>query len=390
MKTMPVAIIGAGPYGLSVAAHLTTRGIPFRIFGRPMESWLRNMPKGMFLKSEGFASNLAHPNPGFTLADYCARRGSAYADSNLPVSLETFRGYGLWFQQTAVPIVEDIDVTGVAHGTRGFALSLGSGETVEAERVIVATGLRHFAHVPADLRKLPVHLVSHSYNHRSFEKLTGQKVAVVGGGQSGLETAALLHEHGAFPQLIVRKSGVNWNPAPEPVTRGAWTGFPTPISPLGQGWKLWVYSKAMPAFRLLPEQKRVQLFRDSLGPAGAWWLRDRVENGVPLVLGHRLVSAHADGDGVRLALASAGPNSELHVHHVIAATGYRVSVDRLDFLVPDLRARVELVGGAPRLSAFFESSVGGLYFIGLPAGHTFGPAMRFVFGSRHPSPAAKR
>jgi hypothetical protein len=70
------------------------------------------------------------------------------------------------------------------------------------------------------------------------------------------------------------------------------------------------------------------------------------------------------------------------VHHVIAATGYRVSVDRLDFLVPDLRARVELVGGAPRLSAFFESSVGGLYFIGLPAGHTFGPAMRFVFGSR--------
>jgi cation diffusion facilitator CzcD-associated flavoprotein CzcO len=53
------AIIGAGPYGLSIAAHFRSRGISFRVFGRPMDSWLRHMPKGMHLKSDGFASNLS-------------------------------------------------------------------------------------------------------------------------------------------------------------------------------------------------------------------------------------------------------------------------------------------------------------------------------------------
>ena len=56
------AIVGAGPYGLSIAAHFRSRGIPFRIFGRPMDSWLAHMPKGMMLKSDGFASNIYDPD----------------------------------------------------------------------------------------------------------------------------------------------------------------------------------------------------------------------------------------------------------------------------------------------------------------------------------------
>src|SRR5580658_5584213 len=61
------AIIGAGPYGLSVAAHLRRNGVPFRIFGRPMESRLAHMPKGMMLKSDGFASNIYDPESAFTV-----------------------------------------------------------------------------------------------------------------------------------------------------------------------------------------------------------------------------------------------------------------------------------------------------------------------------------
>ena len=54
-----MAIVGAGPYGLSVAAHLGAAGLSFRQFGLPMKLWRENMPGGMFLKSQGFASNLS-------------------------------------------------------------------------------------------------------------------------------------------------------------------------------------------------------------------------------------------------------------------------------------------------------------------------------------------
>src|SRR5216684_8632385 len=92
--TLDVAIIGAGPYGLSVAAHLRGLGVPFRIFGRPMDSWLAHMPKGMMLKSDGFASNIYDPGGGFTLEKFCAQRGIEYANMGIPVRLDTFTAYG--------------------------------------------------------------------------------------------------------------------------------------------------------------------------------------------------------------------------------------------------------------------------------------------------------
>jgi cation diffusion facilitator CzcD-associated flavoprotein CzcO len=66
-STNGIVIVGAGPYGLSVAAHLRRHGLPFRIFGSPMQqSWRSNMPAGMFLKSEGRASSLSDPAGSYT------------------------------------------------------------------------------------------------------------------------------------------------------------------------------------------------------------------------------------------------------------------------------------------------------------------------------------
>ena len=75
---LEIAIIGAGPYGLSLGAHLRRLGVPYRIFGRPMDSWRAHMPKGMMLKSDGFASNIYDPDGGFTLEKFCAQRGIEY------------------------------------------------------------------------------------------------------------------------------------------------------------------------------------------------------------------------------------------------------------------------------------------------------------------------
>src|SRR5580704_13749590 len=126
------AIIGAGPYGLSIGAHLRNRGIPFRIFGRPMDSWLAHMPKGMFLKSDGFASDIYDPGKAFTLRQFCAERGLRYADSGLPVSLKTFCEYGLAFRDRMLPELEEKLVDWVERSENGFEVRLEDGETFTA------------------------------------------------------------------------------------------------------------------------------------------------------------------------------------------------------------------------------------------------------------------
>src|SRR6202021_3804892 len=99
MPMIEPAIIGAGPYGLSIAAHFRRRGITFRIFGKPMDSWVAHMPKGMMLKSDGFASNIYDPENRFTLKQFCADRNIPYADMGLPVTLDTFSKYGVAFRE---------------------------------------------------------------------------------------------------------------------------------------------------------------------------------------------------------------------------------------------------------------------------------------------------
>src|ERR1700678_1256506 len=105
-----IAIIGAGPYGLSIAAHLHKTPLTFRIFGTPMQSWREHMPKGMLLKSDGFASSLDDPDSAFTLRHYCEEMKLPYADVGIPVPSETFVAYGLEFQKRLVPMLEETNI----------------------------------------------------------------------------------------------------------------------------------------------------------------------------------------------------------------------------------------------------------------------------------------
>src|SRR5665213_655470 len=98
MKFLDVAIIGAGPYGLSIAAHLTKAGIEHRIFGVPMQSWDKSMPKGMALKSDGRSSDLSDPDGTSTLKAFCQSQGYPHHDTQWPIPVEVFTEYGLAFQ----------------------------------------------------------------------------------------------------------------------------------------------------------------------------------------------------------------------------------------------------------------------------------------------------
>jgi cation diffusion facilitator CzcD-associated flavoprotein CzcO len=376
-----VAIIGAGPYGLSIAAHLAARGIPFRIFGKPMSVWSTQMPQGMQLKSEGFASSLSHPNGEFTLKDYCTREGIAYKHIGLPVRLETFVAYGVAFQKEFVPNLEDKLVTSVEPDEHGFQLVLDKQEKVLARSVVVATGIANFAWVPELLGSLPTQRVSHSSQHSDLTQFRDKRVAVVGSGASALDLATLLHEGGAHVELIARSSTIHFhNPPPKKVSlRGR---LMLPVTPIGPGWSMLFYVHAPGLFRLLPEHVRLDHVRSALGPAPGWFVKDRIVGKIPFHLGVEISAASAQNGGVKLELTKEGASAEMvEVDHVIAATGYRVDLGRLSFLDPELRQRIRLTAGSPMLSANFESTVPDLYFVGLSAANTFGPVLRFACGA---------
>jgi FAD-dependent urate hydroxylase len=380
-----VVIVGAGPYGLSLAAHLRETNLSFRVFGRPMESWRSQMPSGMFLKSEGFASNISDPATSRTLRRFCEQSGRNYGNCGWPIPLETFVEYGLWFQRSLVPEVEQTKIEQI-HRTEGrFEVRLDTGEVVAARRVVIACGHVSFRYVPPELEGLPTTLVSHAVDHRDFRSFAGKEVVVLGAGQAALESAALLREACAWPHVVVRAPTVVWNGLPEPGRRPLTRRLRAPSNGLGPGWQLWFFSEAPFAFPRLPSATRLRLVREKLGPAGAWWLRERIENIVPISTGRILRQATVEQGKVRLRFAGDGGEEELAADHVMAGTGYRVDVERMVFLSSEVRASLRRVGAAPALSAAFESSVPGLHFVGLAAANTFGPAMRFVYGTRFAS-----
>jgi NADPH-dependent glutamate synthase beta subunit-like oxidoreductase len=381
-ESTQVAIIGAGPYGLSLAAHLRGRGIDFRIFGTPLHSWRAQMPKGMFLKSEGFASNLYDPDGSFTLERFCADKGLGYADYNHPVPLETFCAYGLAFQQRFAPLLEDEAVVALERADETFRLGLDNGETLTAQNVVVAVGAGHFRFVPDALKALPEGYLSHSVDHHDLSRFAGRDVIVVGGGASAIDLVAALDEAGANARLVARRAALRWN---TPAHRPGWKRW-YPMSGLGGGWPNRFYENAPMLFRRLPDEMRTRIVRSWLGPSGAWPVRERVER-APLFLGQTLRSAQVRNGKVHLGVTGPGGDKELSADHVIAATGYRVDLRALAFLEAGLRARVSTIEGAPALSPDFESSVSGLHFVGVAAANTFGPVMRFLLGARY---AARR
>jgi cation diffusion facilitator CzcD-associated flavoprotein CzcO len=380
---LDIAIVGAGPYGLSIAAHLRKSGVSFRIFGRPMESWRDHMPRGMMLKSDGFASNLYDPEGACTLQDFCAQRGIAYHDTEIPVALDTFSNYGLAFREQLVPNLEEKNVVNIARLPEGFLLRLDNGEELRARRVVLAVGITHFKFVPEIFANLGPEYSSHTYQHHDLQPFRGRNVVVVGGGSSAIELAGLLREAGAEAQLVARRKELVFHTPPVVGhKRSLWQRIRNPKSGLGPGMKSRFFANWASLFRHLPENIRLKLVRTTLGPSAGWTSKKQVVGRVPLLLGMTPEKAQVVDGKVRLTLRAAdGTHREVFTDHVITGTGYKVDVERLQFLSAEIRRDVAVVQSAPVLSANFESSVPGLYFVGLAAANTFGPVMRFAFGA---------
>lgn len=376
-------IAGAGPYGLSIASYLSALGMSFRIFGAPMETWRQHMPKGMFLKSDGFASSLFDPGSTYTLEHYCREQGIPYDDTHIPVRLETFQAYGLAFQKRFVPQLEDRRVAALNKTHCSFHVTLDNGESFLTNKVILAVGISHFPFVPPELAHLPAELLSHSSQHSDLESQRGRRITVLGSGASAIDLAALLRRAGAEVTLLARAPRLIFHDAPRPGPRPLVKRLRHPGSGLGPGWRSRFCQDAPGVFHHFPQQLRLQFVKSHLHPCAGWAIRDLfVEGGIPTLLGRTIQSAEARNGGLHLRLAAAdGSITEHSTEHLIAATGYKVDLRRLSFLSDELRQQIRSVEDTPVLSRNFESSVPGLYFTGVAAANSFGPLLRFALGA---------
>ncbi|MGA2756929.1 MAG: NAD(P)-binding domain-containing protein [Solirubrobacteraceae bacterium] len=346
-----VAIVGAGPLGLAVAAHLRDARVSAFVCGRTMEFWRDQMPPGMMLRSPLRATSISSPRRELSLERWSS---SESRPTPSPLPLEDFIAYGEWFQQRAAPDLDPRKASSIEDAGGSFRIALEGGEELRVQRVVVAGGIAPFPYIPPELRALPPTLVSHSSQYGDLGHFAGRRVVVLGGGQSAVETAALLREAGADVELIFREDRIVWLDA-----QAAWR--------LPQAWQPRI------AFRCIR-------------PAAAAWLHTRTD-AVAMTAGETIVAAEPRGDQIHLALRS---GAEREVDHLLLATGYEVDVRRYPFLTPGLLEKVQLIDGYPVLGPGLESSLPGLYFVGAPAARTFGPVMRFVTGSCYAAPAVAR
>jgi FAD-dependent urate hydroxylase len=379
METCDVAIVGAGPYGLSAGAYLREiPGVETKVFGQPMDFWKRCMPPKMLLRSRGHAMQLAAPKRQWSLDTYVAHNGNKSFAEPLPCS--DFIHYGQWFHDRARINSDPRKVVHISRIPRGYQLSMSTGENLRSTRVIVAAGIESYAYKPESFSRIPPQLVSHASELRDYEAFRNKHVIVIGGGQSALESAAFLHDGGAHVEILVRSSAER--PAP---------------------WRLALLKRMVATDRM-----KFLYGRGRVGPAGvsllvqrpSWYSRlskqrrtiwDRRSsklgfsfqlvphmNGTQIHYGQTVDRADVHGECVTLRM---GDGTQRRAHHIVLGTGYHVNVAKCPFLSPRILHDLHLVNGYPVLGAGLESSSAGLHFLGAPAAYSFGPLLRFVAGA---------
>jgi thioredoxin reductase len=377
-KHCDVAVIGAGPYGLSAGVHLKAKGITACVFGEPMEFWANKMPEGMLLRSPRVASSLSDPDGAFTLEAYEA---VLKKQPCAPVPLDTFVEYGKWFRHQLGPDLDQRSVQRVDRDQPGFRLTLQDGTEVRSTSVVIAAGIGPFRKKPEVFQNLSPQQAIHCYEGREVRKFAGKRVAVIGAGQSALESAALLHEAGAQVEIIARQAEFRW------IGQHTWLHHMGPLTsmlysshdvgPLGIS-RLVAYPKVV---SYVPLGIRDKIRKRAVRAAGSRWLPARLAN-VKMTRGRSVLQAKTAGNEIALKLDD---GSERRVDHVLLGTGYQVDVSRYDFLPPDLAADIEQFDGYPKLSSGFRCSVPGLHFIGATAARSFGPLLYFVAGTEFAS-----
>jgi thioredoxin reductase len=388
MEKKDVVIVGAGPYGLSMAAYLGDAGVEPYVIGQPLAFWKRYMPKGMLLRSGIEASSIAAPRNRLSLVAYERATGTKF---RAPIPIKDFIAYGEWFQAQVAPTLDTRSVRSVSQNGSGFDLTLEDGDRVHARSVVLALGIGLFTYRPEHFARIPSELAPHSSELSDPAEFRDKRVAVIGAGQSALEHAALLHEDKADVEILTRSAGPEYlaypwrrklfrTLTPGPLTPFSYRVFP----PTDLGGFRTVRTIADPEkFKRKSPAVQEALAREVTKPIGAYWLPSRLRN-VRVRTGVNVESVSTVQNGLKLALSD---GSTTWVDRVVLATGYRVDIAKYHILDEALRRNIQRTpDGYPSLTMNLQTSIKGLYMVGVVAERALGPTLRFVTGTSNAGP----
>jgi FAD-dependent urate hydroxylase len=359
-----LAIIGAGPFGLSAAAMARSKGIPAIAYGKPMELWRRHMPRGMLLRS----AKDWHLDPcdRYTLEAFLARHGTQPSDP-APIAIEQFLDYAAWFRESVGIAIDQRYVRTLTRRGDTFDMQLDDGERVTASAVLCAPGVRYFRHTPQEyVAGLSNHLWCHSTEICDLDLFRGMRCLVIGGRQSAYELATLLEFNAGADVTIVHR-----HPSPA-FTESDWSWVADELrtAETTPGW-----------FAHLSKSEQEAIHKRFWGEGRLKlepWLGERMSRAKATVYANTTIDRVEEVDGrVRATLNNGVTLRDIDV--IVLATGFKVDLQRVPYMTPSLLAEIECVDGYPVLDSDFQSvSVPGLYFAGLVAARDFGPYMGFL------------
>jgi cation diffusion facilitator CzcD-associated flavoprotein CzcO len=359
-----LVVIGAGPYGIATAARAIEAGIETVVVGRPLSFWTDNMPAGMYLRSGPdwhLDASQVH-----TFEAFLDERGMAARDVD-PVPIAVFLDYARWFCQQKHVAVRECLVTSLRKNDDGsFSVALDDGQTLAAESVVAAPGVRYFQHRPQWSAPLPGSLCSHTCELVRFDGLAGARVLIIGGRQSAYEWAALAGEHGAQQVHIAHRHDV------PRFDRVSWkfTDAYLEQTLASPGW-----------WRALPRAGQEAITR-KFWEAGRltleWWLAPRLQ-GERFSRHPRTSVASAVAQGPGQARVRLSDGTALTVDRIVLATGYKPDLSRVPYLAGVLDF-IEVADGLPVLDEAFQATLPGLYLPGFTGTRDFGPFFGFTRG----------
>jgi FAD-dependent urate hydroxylase len=388
MQKKEVIVIGAGPYGLSTAAHLQNSGVPAYVIGEALSFWKQHMPKKMLLRSRTEASNIHSPQEHHSIEAYQRFIGRKIAE---PVPVEDFIAYGEWLQKQVAPNLDTRKVRKVSPNGSGFVVAMEDGESFHAKSVVLTLGIGLFSQRPEQFAGISREVAPHTSDLRDLTQFRGKRVAVLGKGQSALEYAALLHENGSEVQVITRAPALIFRPFAwkKHIFRVLTSGPLLPLSyriipPTDLGDVRTARKMADPEkFRKQTSEMQEKLIGACTRPIGAYWLEPRLKG---VTIKTQLSVTGAEQLGAKLKLDFSDGTTD-QVDAVVLATGYKIDISKYDMLDRGLLQGIQQTAdGYPVLTTGLQTTVQGLYMAGVVAEKTLGPTLRFVTGTSNAGP----